>query len=123
VISGRGPQIYDSGCNGESFCIGGGNQVTLVAPTSGPNASMGVLGPLDQLAGGAKMDAGGSSRLSGVMYFPNAPISVNGGGSLSGSSASDCLQIIGSEITLVGGTATASECIDLPGAGRMALVR
>lgn len=122
VISGRGTNMYGGNCHGDSFCVGGGNAVSLVAPTSGENAFLGVIGPIDESAGGAMITAGGAARLSGVMYFPYAPIEMSGGGSLAGSS-SDCLQIIGSEIEMHGGATAASECIEMPGGGRMALAR
>ncbi|MEJ1992711.1 MAG: hypothetical protein P8X50_13725, partial [Maritimibacter sp.] len=73
--------------------------------------------------GGGYISAGGSSRLSGVMYFPNDPIKLDGGASLGGSSETDCLQIVGSEVTMDGGPSVASECIDTSGGGRISMVR
>lgn len=124
VLSGRGSIKGDVswGCNSTSFCIDGGNAVTLTAPTSGENEGMGIIGPLDDSRGGVHIAAGGASRLSGVMYFPHAPLKIDGGGSLTGTAPTDCLQIIASEVTMYGGAATATECVSLPGSGRMAMV-
>ncbi|MEJ2022449.1 MAG: pilus assembly protein TadG-related protein [Maritimibacter sp.] len=123
VISGVGASLSGGKCpSGSSFCVGGGNAVTLTAPSTGANALLGIIGPLDEGSGGAYISAGGSSRLSGVMYFPNDPIEMNGGATIGGSSETDCLQIIGSEILMSGGTAAASECIDMAASGRIQMV-
>ncbi len=121
VISGHG-QNLDGSCAGKSFCVGQGNAVTLTAPTTGANAFMGVIGPLDGSADGARIEAGGTSKLSGVMYFPTGPIDVTAGAGLSGSSGDTCLQIVGSQVSVNGGSAGASECIDLPASGKRTLV-
>ncbi len=125
VISGRTVPASSSafGCDSSAYCLDGGQAIRLVAPTSGPNTGMGVIGPIGPGQGGGYISAGGSSRLSGVMYFPNDPIKLDGGASLGGSSETDCLQIVGSEVTMDGGPSVASECIDTSGGGRISMVR
>jgi hypothetical protein len=115
IISGKNASNSGS-CNGYSFCIAAGySGVQLTAPNSGPLAKLAVAGPRDPArASGATLAEGGSgARISGAFYFPNGPIIMSGGSSILGTenSADACLQLIGSRITLSGGTAIGSECI------------
>ncbi len=84
----------------------------LTAPTSGPFAKLAVIGPLDTAVhSGASMQAGASGgQISGAFYFPNGPINLSGGAGISGG-AGDCLQLIGSSVTLAGGSTAATTCI------------
>ena len=63
--------------------------------------------------GGASFAEGASGNsLSGVFYFLSAPVSLSGAGNV-GNGAGQCLELIGSTITLSGGSALASTCAGL----------
>lgn len=127
MISANGAMPNGWECTGQAFCVSAGySNVRFTAPKSGPFKDMAVIGPLDPArTSGAKFAAGaGGSVVSGAFYFPNGPITMSGGASASGGSG-DCLQMIGAEVTLSGGTSIASEC-DLPqsgGSGRVVILR
>jgi Flp pilus assembly protein TadG len=118
VIGGTG--TYSSSCAGVSstaFCVAAGyNHVTLVAPGSG-NSTQGfvVIGPTTSAnTSPASFGEGASSTsVSGAFYFPYGAISLSGGATL-GNGSSQCLMLIGSQVTLSGGTAVASTC-NIPG--------
>jgi len=100
-------------CSTYVFCLAAGfSNVTLTAPTSGTMANLAIIGPASSsISGGALFAEGSSSTsLSGALYFPNGPISVTGGASI-GDKSGQCLQIVGSSVTLSGGTAAASSCL------------
>jgi hypothetical protein len=64
-----------------------------------------------------------NSSLSGVFYFPSGPITLSGGATV-GNGSGQCLQLIGSRVTLTGGTAAASACIsNSSSAGGVVLVQ
>jgi hypothetical protein len=128
AIAGNGIIPGGSECSGQAFCVSAGySNIRIEAPNSGPFKDLAVIGPLD--AGndaGAKFTAGASgAEISGAFYFPNGPILFDGGASASGSGGG-CLQVIGSEVTMSGGTSLASSC-NLPqgggGGGRVLLLR
>lgn len=112
-------------CAGQAFCAGAGyNGMVLSAPTAGSYAGLAIMGP--QTAGnirGALLTSGASGgRISGAIYFPHGPIQLSGGAGVAG--GSDCLQLIGSRITLSGGTSAASECVESGSSGgRVALIQ
>lgn len=115
VLSGKAKSSSGS-CNGYVFCVAAGySNIVLTAPQSGATAKLAVIGPTSSSnTGGATFAEGGSNaQISGAFYFPYGPIVMNGGSSVLGSPSdpSKCLQMIGSLITLSGGTAAASECI------------
>ncbi|MER9653734.1 pilus assembly protein TadG-related protein [Mesorhizobium sp. M0152] len=115
VLSGKAKSSSGS-CNGYVFCVAAGySNIVLTAPQSGATAKLAVIGPTSSSnIGGATFAEGGSNaQISGAFYFPYGPIVMNGGSSVLGSpsDSSKCLQMIGSLITLSGGTAAASECI------------
>lgn len=127
AIAGDGIIPGGSECGGQAFCVSAGySNIRIEAPQSGPFKDLAVIGPLD--AGnnaGAKFTAGASgAEISGAFYFPNGPILFDGGASASGGGG--CLQVIGSEVAMSGGTSLASSC-DLPqaggGGGRVVLLR
>lgn len=113
VLSGRGATASNQNCHGvAAFCAGAGyNSMQLVAPSTGPFARLAVLGPLtaDVTAGAAFGGGASGSQISGAFYFPNGPINLTGGASVSGQTAG-CLQLIGTSVTMSGGTTVASEC-------------
>ncbi|QKC84518.1 hypothetical protein EB232_25590 [Mesorhizobium sp. NZP2077] len=115
VLSGKTKSSSGS-CNGYVFCVAAGySNIVLTAPQSGATAKLAVIGPTATTnTGGATFAEGGSNaQISGAFYFPYGPIVMNGGSSVLGSKTdtTKCLQMIGSRITLSGGTAAASECI------------
>jgi len=130
TISGKAASGKDS-CAGYIFCVGGGySSVTLSAPTSGSAQGLLIIGPAQasNITGGMLFAGGASNgKLAGVVYFPNGPVVVTGGASISGST--ECLQLVGSRIDLSGGGTLASECVvagdtgTSSGGGRVALVR
>jgi hypothetical protein len=129
LISARGPQPSGGECSGQAFCLSAGySNVRFTAPTSGPFTDIAVIGPLDSNNdAGAKFTAGASGgEVSGAFYFPNGRITLSGGASASGGSGG-CLQLIGAEIDMSGGTSVASECEGVPqsgsGGGKVMLLR
>lgn len=120
ILSGKATSTSGS-CNGYVFCIAAGySNVQLTAPLTGPLAKLAVAGPqTTSRTGGATLTEGGSgAAISGAFYFPNGPIIMAGGASTFGSKTdpNKCLQLIGSRITLTGGTSATSECIAATGA-------
>ncbi len=111
TVSGTGVSLITSG----DFSVAAGyNSVTLTGPVSGPLQNIVVAG---NGAGGASFSGGASGNsLSGALYFPNAPITLSGAGNV-GSGPGQCLEAIGATVTLSGGSALASPCSGLGGAG------
>jgi hypothetical protein len=109
TVNGGGVSMITSG----SFSVAAGYaNMTLTAPTSGTMAGVVVA---SNGSGGASFSEGASSNtLSGAFYFPNSPITLSGAGNV-GSGAGQCLELIGSAITLAGGSALASMCSSLGG--------
>ncbi|HVB90298.1 MAG TPA: pilus assembly protein TadG-related protein [Beijerinckiaceae bacterium] len=102
-----------SGCAGQALCIGAGfSDVSISAPTTGPTANLAVIGPTSSsnTAGADLMQGASGVSVSGAFYFPNGPINISGGASLGG--AGQCLELIGSQVSLSGGSALASTCVD-----------
>ncbi|RAZ90468.1 hypothetical protein DPM33_13195 [Mesorhizobium hawassense] len=115
VLSGKAKSSSGS-CNGYVFCVAAGySNIVLNAPQTGATAKLAVIGPTSTsvTAGATFAEGGSNAQISGAFYFPYGPIIMNGGSSVLGSStdSSKCLQMIGSLISLSGGTAAASECI------------
>ncbi|WP_421913624.1 pilus assembly protein TadG-related protein [Mesorhizobium sp.] len=119
VLSGK-TKATSGTCNGYVFCIASGySNIVLTAPQTGATAKLAVIGPTSTSnTGGATLTQGGSNaQISGAFYFPYGPITLSGGASIgSTNDTTKCLQIIGSSITLSGGTAATSECIAASGA-------
>ncbi|MBL8583495.1 MAG: hypothetical protein JNL61_14890, partial [Rhizobiaceae bacterium] len=120
VLSGKNVPSGGS-CSGYAFCVAAGySNIQFEAPQAGSTAKMAVIGPTSTITAGATFAEGGSNALiSGTFYFPKGPITMSGGSSTFGTkTAGDgrCLQLIGSRITLSGGTSATSECIAASGA-------
>lgn len=120
VLSGKAKSSSGS-CSGYVFCVAAGySNIVLTAPQTGTTAKLAVIGPTStSITAGATFAEGGSNaQISGAFYFPYGPIIMNGGSSVLGSTTdtTKCLQMIGSRITLSGGTTAASECIAASGA-------
>jgi hypothetical protein len=115
-----GAEVINGGaCDGMSFCIAAGfNSVTLTAPSSGATANLVVVGPTNGGRAGASFAEGASNTsLAGALYFPTGPISLSGGASV-GNGSGQCLEFIGAQITLSGGTVLASSCFSGGGSSR-----
>lgn len=127
LISANGPEPKGGLCRDQAFCVSSGySDVHFTAPQSGPFTDLAFVGPLDPSRQQGAFFGGGAngSVVSGAFYFPNGPITFSGGASASGSD-DGCLQLIGAEISMSGGTSLASKC-DLPGAasqGRVVLLK
>jgi Flp pilus assembly protein TadG len=131
-VNGAGVTLVTSGgtassgsCSGQSFCLAGGyNHVTLTAPTSGATDDLVVVGPISSSkTGGATFAEGASNTsLSGAFYFPNGPIALSGGASV-GNGSGQCLEIIGTQISLTGGTAAGSLCFSSGSSNSIVLVQ
>ena len=102
-----------SSCRANTFSVAAGyNNVTLTAPASG---SLNAVVVASNGAGGASFSEGASGNsLSGAFYFPVGPITLSGAGNV-GNGVGQCLELIGSAITLSGGSALASTCSSLAG--------
>jgi hypothetical protein len=110
-------------CSGKSFCLTGGNAITLNAPKSGSYAELAVVGPQSSKnTTGAEITSGGRGKISGAFYFPNGMIDFGGGGQI-GDAGNGCLQLIGTSISLSGGAQAMSECTQLSGGGKVALIQ
>lgn len=113
-------------CAGAAFCASAGyTNISLAAPTSGTTSGLVLIGPIPattaSTAGATFAGGASSASLSGVVYFPLGPISLNGGASV-GNGTGQCLELIGSQVTLGGGTALASTCTGLGGQGTSQIV-
>ena len=110
--------LPSNNCAGEAFCVAAGfGDVTLTAPSSGTAEDLLVIGPAstskNPTAGAAFTQGSSGTTLSGAFYFPNGQVSMSGSGTIS--SGGGCLELIGSQITLGGGSAAASSCTGLGG--------
>jgi hypothetical protein len=100
-------------CAGEAFCIGAGyGHVTLTAPTSGTMAELAVIGPTSSsnTSGASFTEGATNTSISGAFYFPYGEVDLTGGANV-GNGANQCLEVIGSQVTLSGGTTLANTCI------------
>lgn len=97
-------------CQGTAFCASGGyNNMVLTSPKTGVYAQIAVIGPTGVNAGATLTSGASGGTISGAFYFPKGPIKMDGGASAQGA-AGNCLMMVGTAITISGGTAAASEC-------------
>ncbi len=82
-----------------------------------------VMGPTTSTVTTGATFAEGSSNttLSGAFYLPYGAISLSGGASV-GSGTGQCLELIGAQVSLTGGSTLASTCAGLGGGGTSAQV-
>jgi Flp pilus assembly protein TadG len=118
-----GTNLPSSGtCSGQAFCLGAGyNTVQITAPSA---TKLAVIGPTSSGAAGATMTQGASgSKISGAFYFPRGPVLMSGAASIADGTGT-CLQIVGSRVTLSGGSTAASACVTsgATGSGSVVLV-
>lgn len=115
VLSGKSVPASGS-CANTAFCVAAGySNIEITAPSSGTLAKLAVIGPEAITAGAAFAEGGSGGKISGAFYFPVGAITMSGGAGVAGGST--CLQLIGSQITLSGGTTAASECVAAAGGG------
>ena len=82
----------------------------MIGPTTSTNTA------------GALFTQGASgTSLSGAVYFPNGPVTLSGGASLGGGTG-QCLQLVGSQVSLSGGTAVSSRCVGATGSSQQTAV-
>ncbi|QYE36589.1 hypothetical protein KZX46_12120 [Polymorphobacter sp. PAMC 29334] len=124
IVGGNGAALTGT-CAGQSFCVAAGYaNVILSAPTTGATAKMAIIGPAS-LTGGAFFTEGSSgTTLSGLVYFPVGSVRLDGAASV-GNATGQCLQLIGKEVLLNGGSTLASTCIagNSSGGGSVVLVQ
>jgi hypothetical protein len=126
VISGTSTPSSGS-CSGTAFCLAAGySHVTLTAPTTGTMTNLVVVGPQSSgvTAGATFAEGASNTSLSGAFYFPYGPVTLGGGASV-GNGSGQCLELIGSQVSLTGGTTLASTCSGLGGgtSGKIVLVQ
>ncbi len=104
-------------CSGQAFCAAAGyDDVTLTAPASGSTtANLVVIGPTSSgnTAGATFAEGANNVNLSGAFYFPHGPVSLSGAGTIN--NGGGCLELVGSQVTLAGGSAATSTCSGLSG--------
>jgi Flp pilus assembly protein TadG len=117
VLGGSG--VPSSGtCANNSFCTAAGyNDITLTAPSSGSTQGLVVIGPTSSsnTNGASFIEGATNTSMSGAFYMPYGPINLSGGASV-GNGSGQCLEVIGSQVTLAGGSELASSC-NIPGSG------
>jgi hypothetical protein len=122
--SGSGDTLVISGastvsCGGTTaaFCLGAGyRHVTLTASTSGNTANLAVIGPQSSSNTGAAAFTTGATntQISGAFYFPNGPVIMSGAASLHDTvDAHQCLELIGTQVSLSNGSAAGTTCAGL----------
>jgi Putative Flp pilus-assembly TadE/G-like len=113
-------------CNGvasSAFCLGAGySTVDLTAPSSGATTNLAVIGPQSSsnTSVAAFTTGATNTRVSGAFYFPNGAVTMSGAAALQDTvDVGACLELIGSQVTLGGGSAAASSCTGLGGTGTL----
>jgi Flp pilus assembly protein TadG len=112
-VDGGGSTPSSGSCSGQSFCVAAGySNITLTAPSAGTTAELVVIGPTStsNTTGATFTEGASGTSLSGAFYYPNGTISLGGGASV-GNGPNQCLELVGSQVTLTGGTTAASTCI------------
>ena len=114
-----GNSVPTSGtCAKEAVCMGAGyGHVTLTAPTSGNTQGLVIVGPTSSsnTTGASFAEGTTSTSFSGVFYMPYGPVSLSGAANV-GTGQGQCFELIGSQVTLSGGSDLAATC-NVPGAG------
>ena len=123
IVGANGTALTGS-CAGQAFCVAAGySSVVLVAPTTGTYQKMAVIGPASGTRGAFFTEGSSGTSLSGLVYFPTGPVRLDGASSV-GNGSNQCLQLIGRDITLNGGSLLASTCISgSSSGGKVVLVK
>lgn len=94
----------------------------LSAPTTGPNAGLLFVGARTNSTNSAKINGGGTSRLTGALYFPGQQVQY--AGNFSG--ANGCVQVVAKTVSWTGNTSMSVNCsafgiakIEVGGAARL----
>ena len=102
-----------------AFCVANGyNTVDIAAPSSGSTEDLAVIGPTSatNTAGAAFAEGATNTDISGAFYFPNGAITLSGAATISNAgNTNQCLELIGSEIDVKGGSAAGTTCTGLGG--------
>jgi Putative Flp pilus-assembly TadE/G-like len=115
VIGGANTSSEATPCTGMALCVDSASGLTLTAPTSGATEDLAVIGPTSSSnTSGALISAAGSSSVSGAFYFPNGAVSVSSASGL-GNGSGQCLELIGSHITVTSASGVGSTCAGLGG--------
>jgi Flp pilus assembly protein TadG len=108
-----------TGCptSGDVFCVAAGYaDNTMTAPTSGTMANLLVIGPQSSSNTGSADFGNGATNttVSGAFYMPNGAVNLSGAATV-GNNAT-CFELIGTQVTLSGGTAIGTPCSNMGGA-------
>ena len=121
VLGGNGTALTGS-CANQAFCVAAGYQnVVLVASTAGTYAKLAIVGPASSSRGAYFTEGSTGTSLSGVVYFPTESVRLDGAASV-GNGTGQCLQLIGQDISLNGGSLLASTCISGSASGGQAVL-
>ena len=116
-----GTSTVTCGSTTSAVCFGAGySTVDLTAPSSGTTANLAVIGPQTSTntAAAAFTTGATNTRISGAFYFPHGAITMSGAAALHDTvDLGACLELIGSQVTLGGGSAAGSACTGLGGSG------
>lgn len=111
AITGTGVTIIAGG----SVTMSGNDTLQLTAP--GPGATGGAL-PGVLIAspnnGGSSISGNGSSSITGLIYYPNGPLTFSGNASSTGTNP--CLEVIASTVTLSGNASLSGDSCSSMGA-------
>lgn len=124
MIVGAAGAALTGTCADQAFCVAAGYQTVVVtSPSAGTYKRLVVVGPVSGARGAYFAQGASATTLSGLFYFPVGAIRFDGAASV-GNGAGECLQLIGKEITLSGGSLLASTCISgTATGGKVVLVR
>ncbi len=108
-ISGSGVTILMGKGSGNTFSVSGSTIVSLSAATTAGATGGAIPGILiaSQSTGGSSFSGSSGLGFTGVIYYPNGPLSISGS---SASGSSTCAEVIASTITLSGSANLASSC-------------
>jgi len=121
IIGGTTTTTCADGSN-QIFCLGAGYaHVTLASPacTGTPPTStstldtycgFAVIGPASGGAGADFSNGASNTKVSGIFYVPTGPVVMSGAATMGDTTSTDCLELIASQVTMTGGTATGSSC-------------
>jgi hypothetical protein len=82
VLANSGVMFYHTGSNNARLNVNSGSHVEIKAPSSGPQAGIAVFQEHDSTADHSILNSDSSSRIEGVIYFPNTPLHLNSAGKL-----------------------------------------
>jgi len=124
LVIGAAGDGLTSTCANQAFCVAAGYQsVVLTAPGAGPYRRFAVVGPATGGQGAYFTQGASGTTISGLFYMPVGAVRLDGSATV-GSGSGECLQLIGKEVALSGGSLLASTCISGSTSGsRVVLVR